>query len=78
MSNSYWSGPYKILISDIIDSVVAEDGINIHQKSGNIIIKLTEQGREDYSPMTKNNYLEMYAIYDKSKDCYFWKWNPRD
>lgn len=64
--DGYWIGPYGVRIANIIDHVIAEDGINTLHQNG----KKTEIGCMGCD-MTEQEYKDRYAILDKNGHYYY-------
>lgn len=73
MSNTYWTGPYAMLVPDTIQSVCAKDGYNRMHKDGSV----TDGFRKDGEQMTKEMYLATYAELNEDEQ-YYYKIPPTD
>jgi hypothetical protein len=67
-TQNYWKGPYGILVSYDIDSVVAKDGFNTLYKNG----EETEMCGEEDEEMTREEYFQKYATLN-SDGFYYYK-----
>jgi hypothetical protein len=68
-SYGYWSGPYNILVPDIIDHVVGADGYNWLYQNGDV----TQHFVVGYYDMNESTYLKKYGQLIDGK--YYYK-NP--
>ena len=69
IDNTYWFGPYDVLVPNKIESVVAADGYNTHYKNG----KITEMGCPDCVQMNEKKYKSKYATYNKKDSKWYYK-----
>lgn len=67
IDSDYWTGPFCVKISKDIDHVVARDGYNTLYKSGGMTLTYISK------PISREEYLEKYCVYDPISNQYFWK-----
>lgn len=65
-TKNYWFGPYRVLVSNDIDEVVACDGYNTESKNGCV----TKIYIKDKPFMSETIYKQKYAIYRNGKYYY--------
>jgi len=65
-TEEYWTGPYDVLVSNNIKSVVADDGYNTHYSNGSV----TEMFMMNAPPMNAEIYKSKFCEFKDGKYYY--------
>lgn len=65
-AQTYWIGPYSVLVPQEVKSVVASDGVHKMYADGR------ETGSDNFSTMNSHSYRSKYSRYDMMRGLWFY------
>jgi hypothetical protein len=71
MTDTYWTGPYGILVPAIVSYVVAEDGHNTMYCNGSV----TDRVNNNAALMNADIYRQKYAWFNASDNQWYYQRN---